>query len=105
MPDMRGKKISMSTTSGDSAGITRKASSPVAQAQLHTKSGNELISLIQLSRTLGRSSTNATLIRRFAPGSTERPPLAGFVILALGGVMVRSIRRLVLGLNEVRGIL
>jgi hypothetical protein len=66
----------------------RKASSPVAQAQMHDKSGNELMSLTQLSRTFGWSSTKATLIGRFEVASAERLSFVGFVILTLGGVMV-----------------
>src|SRR5271165_3516424 len=88
IPDMRGRKISMSTTSGVSGGMTRTASSPVVQAQIQVKSGNELINLIQLSRTMGWSSTKATLIWRFEDGSVERLPFAGLAGLELGGVMV-----------------
>src|ERR1022692_3334671 len=87
MPDMRGRKISMSTTSGCSCGMVRTASSPVAQAQLQTKSGKELMSFVQLSRTLGWSSTKATLSGRLGFGSVERLLLSGLVVLALGGVM------------------
>jgi hypothetical protein len=88
MPDMRGRKMSMSTTSGCSWGMIRNASSPVLQAQIQTKSGKELMSFVQLSRTFGWSSTNATLIGRFEAGSDERLPFVGFVILAFGGIMI-----------------
>src|ERR1035441_10257033 len=57
MPDMRVRKMSIRITSGRSAGMTRRASSPLAQAQTHEKSGSELISRVQLSRTFGCCST------------------------------------------------
>src|ERR1039458_3904591 len=61
MPDMRGRKISISTTSGFTTGITRSASSPEAQVLTHENPGSELISFTQLSRTPGLSSPNTTL--------------------------------------------
>ena len=67
-----GRKISISTASGCATGITRNASSPEGQMHWQEKSGNELISLIQLSRTFGWSSTRAILSFRFAPGSAAR---------------------------------
>src|ERR1035437_10297814 len=61
MPDMRGRKISISTTSGFSAGITRTASSPDAQACTQENPASESMSFTQLSRTPGLSSTRTTL--------------------------------------------
>ena len=45
---------------------------------MQVKSGKELMSLIQLSRTFGWSSTKAILSFRFA----------GLVVLALGWIMI-----------------
>ena len=59
MPDMRGRKISMSTTSGAASGMAFKASSPVLHVQMHFKSGKEFRRRNQLSRTFGWSSTRA----------------------------------------------
>src|SRR6267142_5128987 len=73
MPDMRGKKMSIRITSGLSSGMTRNASSPLAQAQTQRKSGNELIRRVQLSRTLGWSSTNATFTGTLEEASARRP--------------------------------
>src|SRR5450756_2763777 len=86
MPDMRGRKMSINTTSGSSCGIIRSASSPVAQAQMQAKSGNELMSLIQLSRTFGWYYTRAILSFRFAPGSAARLAFAGLDVLSLCGI-------------------
>ena len=70
MPDMRGKKISISTTSGAMGGITRKASSPDEQTVTHENPASELMSLHQLSRTPALSSTKTTLTGGLAEGAT-----------------------------------
>ena len=54
--------------------------SPVAQAQVQMKSGNELMSFIQLSRTLGWSSTKAILSGDFAEILNGGLALAGLDI-------------------------
>src|SRR6266700_2392477 len=72
IPDMRGKKMSIRITSGFSSGMTRSASSPLAQEQTQRKSGKELIRRVQLSRTLGWSSTSATFKGILDEGSAER---------------------------------
>src|SRR5690606_15293358 len=59
IPDIRGKKMSINTTSGFSAGINRSASSADEQTQTQTKSSNDAINRDQLSRKSGLSSTNA----------------------------------------------
>src|ERR1700722_11509888 len=89
MPDIRGRKMSMGTTSGWARGIIRNASSAVAQAQSQAKSGKKLISLVQLSRTFGWSSTKATLICLPKDCSAERLPFINSAPLALGGIMVQ----------------
>jgi len=61
MPDIRGRKISISTRSGFNEGITFSASSPDTQPCIQAKPGSELISFVQLSRTPGLSSTSTTL--------------------------------------------
>ena len=66
MPDMRGKKISISTASGWTAGISRNASSPEEQTHSHEKSENELMSFDQLSRKSALSSTSAIFNRGIA---------------------------------------
>src|SRR5256714_15526094 len=88
MPDMRGKKMSIRITSGLSSGMTRSASSPLAQAQTQRKSGKELISRVQLSRTLGWSSTNATFRGILEEASARRPAEAvERARLLVGGVI------------------
>ena len=51
MPDIRGRKISINTTSGSLLGITASASSADMQEQTQLKSGNELMRRVQLSRS------------------------------------------------------
>jgi hypothetical protein len=63
MPDMCGRKISISTTPGLAGGITRSASSPDAQACTQENPGSELMSFAQLSRTPALSSTRTTFTR------------------------------------------
>src|ERR1039457_1978763 len=91
MPDLHGRTISISTTSGCSWGIVCKASSPVSQAEIQANPGKELISLLQLSRTSGWSSTKATLTGRFEEITSERPFFIGLVALTPGGIMVQRI--------------
>lgn len=55
---------------------------------MQVKSGKELMSLVQLSRTFGWSSTKATFIGFFKAGPAGQFPFAGFVILRFGGIMV-----------------
>src|SRR5882757_9977703 len=64
MPDILGKKISIKTTSGLIGGMSRNACSPDGEVQTQVKSGNELMSRVQLSRNSGWSSTGATLCCR-----------------------------------------
>src|SRR5581483_7745788 len=87
-PDMRGRKMSMRTTLGGSCGLSRIASSPVAQTQMQEKSGKELINRAQLSRTFGWSSTSATLIGALGDG-LRGWCVPALVILALGWIMAR----------------
>jgi hypothetical protein len=50
MPDMRGRKISINTTSGSLRGMVASASSALRQEHTQVKSGNELMSRVQFSR-------------------------------------------------------
>jgi hypothetical protein len=80
MPDIRGRNTSISTTSGFSTGIMRRASSADAQVQTQVKSGNEEIRRLQLSRVSRWSSTRATRVGAWGAAATGSWGAASFMM-------------------------
>jgi hypothetical protein len=68
--------------------MNRKASSPLAQVQMHAKSEKEFMNLVQLARDFGWSSTSATLMGAFREGSSEMFRFGDFIILEPGGITI-----------------
>ena len=91
MPDIRGRKMSINTTSGFAWGTLPKASSALTQAltqaQTQAKSGKELIRRVQFSRIVVWSSTSATLMRCWGEGSANGFLWAGLGVMASGRII------------------
>src|SRR5580704_13316898 len=90
MPEIPGMKISISTTLGLAAGITRKASSPVGHAATHLKLLNDSSSLIQCSRVAFSSSTRANVQTEMALGLSAISDTGILIWILIG--RIRSLR-------------
>ena len=71
-PDISGIWMSISTTRGRQPGSACNASTPLAQAQMHLKPGVRSSQRLRFRRTVGLSSTTATVMGASAQAAPLR---------------------------------